>query len=98
MLCSPRVAAILRRRVATLASALGTQHYGLSRGRLTARELDIMALVEDGLTNREIAEHLSIEVSTVKNHLRNIFDKLHVRHRAEAVARLHFPPGDQSRY
>jgi len=86
MLCSPRVAAILRQHVTALALSRRVQQS--LRTRLTAREIAIMALVEDGLSNREIAHRLCIEVSTVKNHLRNVFEKLQVGHRAEAVARL----------
>jgi two-component system, NarL family, nitrate/nitrite response regulator NarL len=86
MLCSPRVAAILRRRVAALAK---TRHDAATEVRLTSREDDVMALIEAGRSNREIAEELCIEVSTVKNHLHNVYEKMHVRRRAEAVAVLH---------
>ncbi|MEQ8676879.1 MAG: LuxR C-terminal-related transcriptional regulator [Aggregatilineales bacterium] len=54
---------------------------------LSERELEILALVADGLSNREISERLYIALSTVKGHNRNIFDKLHVKRRTEAVAR-----------
>lgn len=53
---------------------------------LSERELEILALVADGLSNREIGERLFISLSTVKGHNRNIFDKLHVKRRTEAVA------------
>lgn len=54
---------------------------------LSERELEILALVAEGLSNREICERLFLALSTVKGHNRNIFDKLHVRRRTEAVAR-----------
>jgi len=54
---------------------------------LSERELEILALVADGLSNREISERLFISISTVKGHNRNIFDKLQVKRRTEAVAR-----------
>ncbi|MEQ8677767.1 MAG: response regulator transcription factor [Aggregatilineales bacterium] len=54
---------------------------------LSERELEILALVADGLSNREISERLYLALSTVKGHNRNIFDKLHVKRRTEAVAR-----------
>lgn len=85
LLCSPRVAAILRRRLTALASDRGRDE----TARLTAREREIMALVDAGLTNREVARRLSIEISTVKNHLHNVFDKLDVSDRDAALARLH---------
>jgi DNA-binding NarL/FixJ family response regulator len=52
---------------------------------LTGRELEVLRLVADGLTNREIAHELFIAENTVKNHVRNILDKLHLHSRMEAV-------------
>ena len=57
--------------------------------RLTARERDVALLLDEGLSNREIADRLSIEVSTVKNHVHNIFDKLKINHRWEVALRAH---------
>ncbi|MCA9913631.1 MAG: LuxR family transcriptional regulator [Anaerolineae bacterium] len=54
---------------------------------LSERELEILGLVAEGLSNREISEQLFISLSTVKGHNRNIFDKLQVKRRTEAVAR-----------
>ena len=54
---------------------------------LSERELEILVLVADGLSNREISERLYVALSTVKGHNRNIFDKLQVKRRTEAVAR-----------
>jgi LuxR family maltose regulon positive regulatory protein len=54
---------------------------------LTDRELEILQLVAEGLSNREICDRLFLALSTVKGHNRNIFDKLHVKRRTEAVAR-----------
>jgi LuxR family transcriptional regulator, maltose regulon positive regulatory protein len=54
---------------------------------LSDRELEVLALVAAGLSNREIAGRLFIAVGTVKRHMNNIYGKLHVRRRTEAVAR-----------
>lgn len=54
--------------------------------RLSSREHEILTLVVSGASNREISRQLVITEGTVKNHLHNILDKLHVRNRAEATA------------
>lgn len=62
--------------------------------QLTRRELEVVALIDEALTNVEIARTLHIEVSTVKNHVHNVLGKLGLRRRAEAAAwfRQHLPP------
>jgi two-component system NarL family response regulator len=52
---------------------------------LTGRELEILGLVGNGKTSREIAEELFISENTVRNHVRNVLDKLGLRSRFEAV-------------
>jgi DNA-binding NarL/FixJ family response regulator len=54
---------------------------------LTEREREVLALVATGATNREIAEQLHLSHHTVKDYTRNVFRKLEVRNRAEAVQR-----------
>jgi two-component system nitrate/nitrite response regulator NarL len=84
VLCSPGMAAGLFRRVATLARERGLDPI---EEKLTARELDVLRLIEEGLSNKEIAAKLSIELATVKNHVHRILEKLHVNRRSEAAAR-----------
>ena len=55
--------------------------------RLTDRELSVLRLVVDGLRNKEIAAELGISENTVKFHLKNTVEKLHVRSRAELAVR-----------
>jgi LuxR family maltose regulon positive regulatory protein len=54
---------------------------------LSQRELEILHLIAQGLSNREISERLFLALDTVKGHNRRIFDKLQVQRRTEAVAR-----------
>ena len=54
-------------------------------GELTAREREVLILVETGLNNRQIGRRLNIAERTVKSHLHNIFQRLGVTHRTEAA-------------
>jgi two-component system, NarL family, nitrate/nitrite response regulator NarL len=83
-LLSPDIAAKLFRRVATLAREPRLEPI---QERLTARELDVLHLIDEGLSNKEIAKALSIELPTVKNHVHSILEKLNVRRRTAAAAR-----------
>jgi len=54
---------------------------------LSQRELEVLQLVAQGLSNREISERLFLALDTVKGHNRRIYGKLQVQRRTEAVAR-----------
>jgi len=56
---------------------------------LSPRELEVLRLIAEGLSNQEIADRLFLALSTVKGHTRIIFDKLQVQRRTEAVVRAH---------
>jgi len=88
--CSPKVAAGLLRRVAARAAQQEVPSL-----TLTAREREIVRLIDDGLSNKDIARRLGIEVATVKNHVHNALKKLRVRRRAEAAVRLRKSLGGQ---
>ncbi|MGL4398742.1 MAG: response regulator [Luteolibacter sp.] len=53
---------------------------------LTSREEETLVLLTKGYSNKEIADHLNLSIETVRSHLKNIYTKMHVRSRAEAVA------------
>jgi len=56
---------------------------------LTVREREILALIAQGMTNESIAGKLFISVQTVRNHVKNIYEKLHVHSRAQVVAKAY---------
>jgi DNA-binding NarL/FixJ family response regulator len=57
----------------------------LASDGLTQRESEILGLLSEGLSNKEIADRVKISYDTVRSHLRHIYEKLHVRGRTEAV-------------
>ncbi|HVM29665.1 MAG TPA: response regulator transcription factor [Candidatus Limnocylindrales bacterium] len=64
----------------------GVPHREAEAVKLSPRERDVLALLADGLTNREIAARLSISQATVKTHVGHLLTKLHLRNRSEAAA------------
>lgn len=92
--CSPRVSAILLNRLSALAAQ--RQRPPAMELVLTARETQILHMLEMGMSNRDIADELCIALHTVKNHVHSLLGKLGVRTRAQAVAssRLSRSQGD----
>lgn len=82
--CSRRVAAALFERVGELAGAAPSE---LEAVALTPRQLEVIRLLEDGMTNKEIASRLILSEATVKNHVHSILAKLDARTRGEAAAK-----------
>jgi two-component system, NarL family, nitrate/nitrite response regulator NarL len=80
--CSPRVAGALFRRLALRSSTLSAA----PASPLSQREREILTLIRNGLSNKDIARQLTIEVATVKNHVHSVLTKLQVSTRAEAAA------------
>lgn len=83
-LVSPSMASKLFSEFNALAQRAEERHRALSP-RLTARELEVLRFVAKGLSNREIGVELYIAENTVKNHVRNILEKLQLHSRMEAV-------------
>jgi two-component system nitrate/nitrite response regulator NarL len=100
LVCTPRMTALLLNSIAVLSSRKGAP---ASVGVLTEREQEVVSLVGEGLSNKEIARALRIQNATVKNHVHSILGKLRVRRRGEAAAQLrkiqphHSPSGAPSR-
>jgi two-component system, NarL family, nitrate/nitrite response regulator NarL len=96
-LVSPTIAAALIDHVAELASISALPYLQPDAySDLTARELEVLQLVDEGLTNQEIAGRLTIEIGTVKNHVHNILRKLDVATREDAAAHLPYIRQDRN--
>ncbi|MCE9516013.1 MAG: response regulator transcription factor [Mycobacterium sp.] len=81
--CSTEVSAVLLRRVYAFSQDINPDA-GLDR--LSAREVEILQLIAQGLTNQQIASRLTLTLQTVKNHVHRLLNKMEVASRAEAVA------------
>jgi two-component system nitrate/nitrite response regulator NarL len=90
--CSPEIVASLIRRVAAMAHDRPEPG---AAAKLTRRERQIATLIVTGLSNKEIAAELRIELSTVKNHVHNLFEKLHVGRRTQIAASLRASPAER---
>lgn len=83
VVCSPRIAGSLVRRVAALANERPAD---APTDVLTEREREILGLIDQGYSNKQIARRLGVKIPTVKNHVHNILDKLGVPGRGAAAA------------
>jgi two-component system, NarL family, nitrate/nitrite response regulator NarL len=90
LLCSPRIAASLFKALRAQRARPASERIDVL---LTARERQIAPLLDRGMSNKEIASALQIEVATVKNHVHNLLEKLQVASRGEAAARLRAASG-----
>jgi len=81
---SPSMASKLLTEFAAMSKA-GAERPPTPAPRLTDREMEVLRLVAQGLQNRDIARELFISENTVKNHIRNILEKLHLHSRIDAV-------------
>lgn len=94
LVCPPSTVSMLFRRLASLAKRGDEQ---IEPFNITGREREIAVLIDSGLSNKEIAQRLNLEVATVKNHVHNILEKLNVTTRGQAAARLRSRPARSSR-
>jgi two-component system, NarL family, nitrate/nitrite response regulator NarL len=85
LICSPSLVTGLVRSLAALAAMRAPDP---SHARLTPRERQILALLEQHRSNKQLAIHLGIEVATVKNHVHKLLKKLGVHRRHEAIRAL----------
>ena len=91
-ICSPRIAALMLRSLASARPGPAPA----SLDGLTRRERQVMELMARDLSNKQIANALHIEVSTVKIHVHHILEKLHVSRRALATSRMYIQDTTES--
>ncbi|MBJ3764455.1 response regulator transcription factor [Maribius pontilimi] len=83
LVCPPRISRMIQTRLMDLSeSQAGPERLS----RLSQREQQVLSLLQDRMSNKQIARNLGLEVSTIKNHVHNIIVKLAVSSRAEAAA------------
>jgi two-component system, NarL family, nitrate/nitrite response regulator NarL len=85
LVCPPRITANLVQRLSSVVAQRPTLRVST---RLTAREVDVIRLIGQGLSNKEIARELCIALPTVKNHVHSVLEKLQVRRRGDAVSAM----------
>jgi DNA-binding NarL/FixJ family response regulator len=81
---SPMTSQIARKVVQAFRASSAAESLSM---KLTEREAEILDYLVKGYANKEIADKLAVSVPTVRSHLRNIYEKLHVRSRTEAVVK-----------
>jgi DNA-binding NarL/FixJ family response regulator len=86
--CSPRVAAMFARRLSMRAANSEQPADPAEASALSLRERQVVRLMCEGLSNKQIAHALSIAEATVKNHVHHLLEKLRVTTRTQAIARV----------
>lgn len=81
---SPMTASIAKKVITLFKKYIPIQTEDFS---LSHRELEVLQLIVDGLDNNEIADKLFISIQTVRNHIRHIYEKLHVHSKSQAVVK-----------
>lgn len=85
-LTKPKVEKVIVEREVYIPSTTFTlNERALQNLNLSKRELEVLQLMAEGLSNHEIAERLFVSLSTIKTHSRNLFDKLEVSRRTQAI-------------
>lgn len=89
VICDPAVACGLIRELHRRASAANG---GGGDGQLTRRESEVLMLMSQGLSNKEIAKQLGLSPATIKNHVHSILSKSNFSHRSQTFGKPHFHP------
>ncbi|MBL7855792.1 MAG: DNA-binding response regulator [Cyclobacteriaceae bacterium] len=78
---------LTRKKIVTVGPAFVLNEVELQRLGISKREHEVLGLMAEGLSNQEIADHLFVSLNTVKTHTSNLFLKLEVSRRTQAVQR-----------
>lgn len=88
----PSIVSPLLRRIVRSTPVLAYGQTATPGSSLSAREREVVRLISRGLTDKEIAQALSLSIHTVKTHVRNVFKRLGLSSRRELLASRHLPP------
>lgn len=94
-LVKPEINTIVIEKPVIADTAFNLNEAELSKLRISSRELEVLQLMAEGLSNQEIAERLFVSLNTIKTHSSNLFIKLEAERRTQAVEkakRLHLIP------
>ena len=84
-LITPKVKTVIVEKQVFASAGFVLNEAELNRLRLSARELEVLQLMADGLSNQQIAERLFVSLNTIKTHTSNLFLKMEVERRTQAV-------------
>jgi len=84
-LITPKVKTVIVEKQVFAGSDFVLNETELSRLRLSTRELEVLQLMADGLSNQQIAERLFVSLNTIKTHTSNLFLKMEVERRTQAI-------------
>jgi DNA-binding NarL/FixJ family response regulator len=84
-LITPKVKTVIVEKQVFASSDFVLNEDELSRLRLSTRELEVLQLIADGLSNQQIAERLFVSLNTIKTHISNLFLKMQVERRTQAI-------------
>ncbi|MDB5145394.1 MAG: response regulator transcription factor [Mucilaginibacter sp.] len=76
---------VIEKEIFTVRTDFSINHNEVSRLNLSKRELEVLQLMADGLSNQEIASRLFVSLNTIKTHSAQIFEKMEVKRRTQAV-------------
>ena len=84
-LTSPKIKTVVIEKQVPAAAGFSLDEAALNKLRISSRELEVLQLMAEGMSNQEIAERLFVSLNTIKTHSSNLFIKMEVERRTQAV-------------